>query len=245
MEIVFTIILYILFGLLVAGLVKPAWVFSNSDATRGKVLKVYGGSYLILAIIASGLYGNKGEKSAISAKTESEKSDPVRKDFDDSDMTLQEYSDKSAGTRKDIVEEFVDDWEIPEDHLDGLYSCLSQMTYTKSKELTLQTVLGEWCYGDYLRDPKLLAEYVNFDNFEKQFSPWDGAFRPLEKQIKNSMHNEDSYDHIETRYRLILDDNPRAVLVTKFRGSNPYGAIVKQSVNATIDLKTMAILSIE
>lgn len=67
----------------------------------------------------------------------------------------------------------------------------------------------------------------------EQFSSWDGSHYALEKLIKKGMHDPSSYEHIETRY----GDKTEYILVsTSFRGKNAFGALVKNTVNAKVDI---------
>lgn len=70
-------------------------------------------------------------------------------------------------------------------------------------------------------------------SLKSQFSEWDGSHRALEKYIKESMNDPDSYEHVSTKY-WIVDDH--LVVLTKFRGKNSFGAIVTNSIKAKISL---------
>lgn len=151
------------------------------------------------------------------------------------DKTLAEFKQLGTSIKKDIAEEYVSEKDLPNEATDGIYACLSQMSFTKSQELKLGEVAG-WCFNDY--ENKNLAKYINFDNFENGFSKWDGSFRDLETMIKDSMNDSDSYEHVQTRYRLILDDNPRAIVTTQFKGTNGFGAVVKNQIMASVDINS-------
>ena len=164
------------------------------------------------------------------------------KEFEYKD-TLGEYKKESKNKRHEIVVKFIEHKGLPKSAEEGFYNCLSQMVYSKSEKLTVREVLG-WCYNDYSADPTSLTKRVNFDNFDNQFSGWDGSHRALEKFIKANMNDEGSYEHIKTGYRLVLDENPRAIVNTTFSGRNAYGAVVKQTVSAAVNIETGAILEI-
>lgn len=68
---------------------------------------------------------------------------------------------------------------------------------------------------------------------ESQFSPWDGSHRSLERAIQKSMNDPDSYEHVETTYR---DMGDSLIVSTTFRGKNGFGAVVKNTVVAQVDL---------
>jgi len=67
---------------------------------------------------------------------------------------------------------------------------------------------------------------------EKQFSSWDGSHRGLTRLIKESMHNPDSYEHVETRFR---DDGKSIFVITEYRGTNAFGGTVVGSISAIVD----------
>jgi len=76
---------------------------------------------------------------------------------------------------------------------------------------------------------------------EAQFSSWDGSHNNLEKLIKSTMNDPDSYKHIETRYG---DEQDYLIVKTTFSGKNVFGGTVKNWVKAKIDIKSGKILEI-
>jgi len=68
---------------------------------------------------------------------------------------------------------------------------------------------------------------------ESQFSPWDGSHRNLERVIKESMNDPDSYEHVKTVY---WDRGDYLIVKTTFRGKNAFGGVVKNSVTAKVGL---------
>lgn len=66
-----------------------------------------------------------------------------------------------------------------------------------------------------------------------QFSAWDGSHRGLERYVKQTMKNPDSYKHVETRY---IDNGDHLVLITTFRGTNSFNAVITTRVQAKADL---------
>jgi hypothetical protein len=67
----------------------------------------------------------------------------------------------------------------------------------------------------------------------RQFNPWDGSHRALEKAIKETMNDPDSYKHVETRYG---DRGDYLTLVTKIRGKNAFGGVITSTVRARVDI---------
>ncbi len=152
--------------------------------------------------------------------------------------TLADYKKEPQSNRQKIVDNFISHNKIDKSYTNSFYNCLSQMSYTKSADVKLDDALG-WCHVDFTRDPNALNNRVNLDTFISNFSGWDGSYRPLEKMIKKTMHDESSYKHVSTTYRLALNQTPPyAVVQTTFKGTNTYGAIVKQAITAKIDIKT-------
>jgi hypothetical protein len=72
---------------------------------------------------------------------------------------------------------------------------------------------------------------VALEKIEEQFSPYDGSHYNLERLVKASMNDPDSYDHVETVYWVMVD---HLVVRTTFRGNNAFGGKVTQSVKAKI-----------
>ncbi|MBU2897711.1 hypothetical protein [Vibrio hepatarius] len=154
--------------------------------------------------------------------------------------SLAEAKAMAIHDRHSIVESYVNEIGINAEDSHLIYNCFSHLLNTKSVELTVGKVLG-WCKNDYSDNNEKLAAYLNFDEFEKNLSGWDGAYRPLEKQIKAGMHDKDSYEHVETKFRFVLDQKPRVHLVTTFTGKNTYGATVQQRAFINADIESGAI----
>ena len=76
---------------------------------------------------------------------------------------------------------------------------------------------------------------------KKQFHPWDGSHIKLEKYVKNMMHDEDSYEHIETVY---WNKGDYLIINMRFRGKNVFGAKIKNYVKAKVDVNTGEVLDI-
>ena len=79
-----------------------------------------------------------------------------------------------------------------------------------------------------------VAKRLRAKKIETIFSPWDGSHFALERLIKKSMNDPDSYEHIGTTYR---DDVHSIFVVTKFRGTNAFGAKVLTTVTAQVDFE--------
>jgi hypothetical protein len=89
---------------------------------------------------------------------------------------------------------------------------------------------------------KVSPEDQRKEQITKLFSPWDGSMPKLEKVIKKSMNDPDSYEHIETRYSDMKD---YLLVGCEFRGNNAFGAKVKNIVTAKVDLNGNVIEIVE
>ena len=76
-------------------------------------------------------------------------------------------------------------------------------------------------------------EELRKERIKKGFSAWDGSHRELEKIIKISMNDPNSYEHVETTYS---DKGDYLIVKTTFRGKNAFGGVVKNWVLAKTDL---------
>lgn len=235
-----TILSLVAFACLVAfivGLVKPALVKMPS---RKKSSAVYGIAFFVLCWISGAYFTPAATKDSVNNTTpkveESEKKlvEPV---FKFADVTLGKFKNSPVQERHEMVGEYVRFKSVPEIATEDFYACMSEYSVTKDKDLNLEDVLG-WCNASYTSDPKSLSQKINLDAFLKNFSGWDGSYRPLEKLIKRSMNDDSSYKHVETSYSLFLVKDPHAVVNTTFRGSNQYGGIVKQTVSARVNIRS-------
>jgi len=78
-----------------------------------------------------------------------------------------------------------------------------------------------------------IAAKARKKKIESQFSSWDGSHHNLERVVKESMNDPDSYEHIKTIY---WDRGNYLIVKTTFRGKNAFGGIVKNSVTAKVSL---------
>lgn len=108
----------------------------------------------------------------------------------------------------------------------------------------LIVVFGFWSHDFFYKpdppaEPKT-AEQIQQEKLaareklvESQFSAWDGSHPGLTKLIKGSMNDPKSYEHVGTRY---TDNGDQLIIQTDFHGKNAFGAVVKNSVIAKVDL---------
>ena len=224
----------------IIGLIKPSIVRMPS---RKRSSLIYLGGCFVLAWIGSALYPTERVEPVVKDSAPVVEQQKAPQTFEYADKTLKEYLAEDKNTRHDIVKNYVEFKEMPTNTNDGMYACLSELSLTKDGELKLSDVLG-WCYGDYEKSPTSLDKKINFDVFQSNFSGWDGAYRPLEKLIKANMNDDSSYKHVSTTYRLLLGNDPHAVVKTTFKGTNVYGAIVKQMIAVRVDIKTGEIVGV-
>lgn len=74
---------------------------------------------------------------------------------------------------------------------------------------------------------QIQKDSIHKQNIEKLFSAWDGANIELEKKIKESLNDPDSYEHITTTY---IDAGTYLAVKTTFTARNVYGGVIKQQV---------------
>ena len=72
------------------------------------------------------------------------------------------------------------------------------------------------------------------EQIENQFSAWDGSHIKLTREIKKTMNDPESFDHIETRFK---DLGNEIVIHESFRGKNAFGGLVINKVIATVDVE--------
>lgn len=84
------------------------------------------------------------------------------------------------------------------------------------------------------RDAIVQAREDRKNRIKKGFSAWDGSHRSLTRIIQNRLMNDpDSYEHDETRY---IDKEDHLIVITRFRGRNAFGGMVRHTVTAKVDL---------
>jgi len=73
------------------------------------------------------------------------------------------------------------------------------------------------------------SEQIRAEEVQKCFSSRDGSHDELTRTIKAGMKNPDSYKHVETRY---VDNGTHLLVVTQYRGTNSFGAVVTETISA-------------
>ena len=73
------------------------------------------------------------------------------------------------------------------------------------------------------------------EDAEKQyFSAWDGSCAPLVKYIKDHMNDPESFEHIETKYKI---RDGYFFVIMRYTGKNGFGGRVRDNVNANVSFK--------
>ena len=240
MDTLIAILSLVLFLAFITGLIKPSLVKMPS---RKKSSLIYLGGSIVLSTIGSTLYPT--EQVVTTSKASAPVEAPKPKKFEFANLSLGDYRGKPQEKRHKIISSYAKFKAMPQSSVEGVYACMSQYAFTKDRELKLNDVLG-WCYAVYENRPEELAVTINIDPFTSNFSGWDGAYRPLEKIIKKSMSDDDSYKHIETRItQLEFVKDPHATVKTTFKGKKSYGGVVKETVIARVNVSTGEIEDIQ
>ena len=88
----------------------------------------------------------------------------------------------------------------------------------------------------------LSPEEIQKKKIEDQFHPWDGSHIKLERYIKKElMKDPESYDHMETGYK-VIDDKLYVSII--FRGNNSFGGKVINKVLAICDKENGDVIEI-
>jgi len=87
--------------------------------------------------------------------------------------------------------------------------------------------------GGNSEQPVLTEAEQRVETIEEQFSAWDGSHMELTKNIKASMNDPKSYEHVKTVYE---DRGEYLIVETTFRGKNAFGGMVINTVRAKASL---------
>lgn len=71
------------------------------------------------------------------------------------------------------------------------------------------------------------------EQIQSQFSVWDGSHIKLTRLIKESMNDPSTFEHVSSNYTI---EGENLIITTTFRGSNAFGAIVKNTVVAKANM---------
>jgi len=163
-------------------------------------------------------------------------------DLRNKDTTLKQWRGMLKDERLKFIDSYLAQEKIVISDTGGFYKCISQHSYTKNDEIKVDEALG-WCKQDYLKNPSSLYKMVDFDRFIGNTRKFDSSYIPITRDIKNNMNDPSSFKHLETRYRFMLDNStPYAIVTTVYQSKNTYGAVVKNSIKAKVDLASGSII---
>ncbi|EGA5747106.1 hypothetical protein H5Z35_003771 [Escherichia coli] len=156
--------------------------------------------------------------------------------------TLKEWRSMLRDDRLKFIDSYLAQEKIITSDTGGFYKCISQYSYTKNDEIKVDEALG-WCKQDYLKNPSALYQMIDFDRFISNTRKSDSSYIPITRDIKNKMNDPSSFKHLETSYRFVLDNStPYAIVTTVYQGKNAYGASVKNSIKAKVDLSSGSVI---
>ena len=110
------------------------------------------------------------------------------------------------------------------------------IAFTRNKN-ALNRKLEEERLAEARRQQRIVREQVKksiaCDKFERQFvSKWDGSCRPVVETVKKNMKDPKSFEHIKTK--VFTTDTDNFLIEMRFRGNNSFGALVVNTVTATV-----------
>lgn len=144
------------------------------------------------------------------------------------------------------ISSFLEKNDLSPQILPDFYNFLSQKIHEKNGDLKVVTVL-EWGKNEIIaNEGSFKQDYYDLDNIESQFSAWDGSHTKLETLIKLNMHDESSYEHVETRYGVVLhgEGAPYMQVATTYSGKNLFGARLKGRVVGKVSIIDGTVLEI-
>ncbi len=114
------------------------------------------------------------------------------------------------------------------------------MSKAKKKDQRIVSILfiGIFCMVGYALCSSPSEEDTRTEEeklVDNHFSPWDGSHIELTKLIKENLNDPDSYEHLETTYRIQGDT---IWVFTNFRSRNGFGGMVREGVTAITDKQT-------
>ena len=101
--------------------------------------------------------------------------------------------------------------------------------------IVLVVVISVWSIsgGEEKAEKQLTAKELRAQEISKCFSAWDGSHIQLTERIKNSLNDEDSYEHERTVY---VDMDSLLLVETTFSAKNGFGGRLKKTVIAQTNL---------
>jgi hypothetical protein len=143
---------------------------------------------------------------------------------------------------KDALARLAKTTDLDIENLAGIYSELEQLQPDNEDYAAnalkyggiLKRRAAEQAAREKRQAEQLAQEAARQRLIESQFSAWDGSHNNLERLIKKTMNDPDSYEHVETRYG--ESSNNTILVKTTFRGKNAFGGTVTNWVRARYTL---------
>ncbi len=151
------------------------------------------------------------------------------------------------GSDVNFVKAFVKSHEIDETETDSFKKCfLVKINDGTIKPSEKATVALNVCLNEFTNDTKKLGSYVDLEPFFYDFSAWDGSYRPLERKVKEALHDPSSFEHLETFYKININEKkPFAIIKMKYRAKNGFGALRLYEVSAIVYLTSFKMIILE
>jgi len=148
---------------------------------------------------------------------------------------------------ENFAKRYVESKSIDASYNKKFYDCLGSLVWDKNESFTVGKML-DWCYDDYkLSKEHKMKQYYNTAWLMKDFSFWNGSYKPLVELVKKAMHNSDSFEHIKTIPHFVYHGvkRPHVSIKMEYKGTNAFNAIVKGEVSIKVDALTKEIYDIK
>jgi hypothetical protein len=91
-----------------------------------------------------------------------------------------------------------------------------------------------------IEEPKT-PEQIEQEKIEVHFSSWDGSHRELVSQLKANLKDPDSFEHIETTYKVQGDS---IWVFMNYRAKNSFGGYVVEGITAITDKNSGKVIDV-
>ncbi|MEL4308951.1 hypothetical protein [Joostella sp. CR20] len=156
--------------------------------------------------------------------------------------------------KEDAINKYAIEFLVSSDQ--EIKSINALVNYNNGTQKLFDSISNNYSVENNLNKPKIKSqtEYIEariryaeraklVTDFKKNcFSGWDGSHILLAKAIKNNMHNPDSFEHVDTQFKIQNDET--AIIIMKYRGTNSFGATVTNSQKVKVDMNTCEIIKV-
>lgn len=133
--------------------------------------------------------------------------------------------------------------DIDDTYKKNLYDCVGNLIYTEPSDLKFIDVLSK-CKDDYNKNLNLT--YFNQYWLMRDFNRYNGSYIPLEKIIKKTIKEVETYKMIKTTFKMRFnDERPHMFVSIDFRAANIQGYMLNRNMSAKVDAKTKEIYDIK